>query len=61
MSEAFSLTACVSNALIKRMIGASSSLSSRSEDSGMSSARCARSVLSSKPSSICIAAPEPAS
>ena len=61
MSEAFSLTAWVSSALISRMIGASSSLSSRSEDSGMSSARWARSVLSSSPSSICMAAPEPAS
>ena len=34
MSEAFSFTACVSSALIRRMMGASSSLSSKSEDSG---------------------------
>ena len=38
MSEAFSLTAWVSSALISRMIGASSSLSSRSDCSGMSCA-----------------------
>ena len=59
MSEAFSFTACVSTALISRMIGASSSLSSRSDGSGRSSARCARSVLSSRPSTICIASPPP--
>ena len=35
MSEAFSLTACVSTALISRMIGASSSLSSRSTNVSM--------------------------
>ena len=49
MSEAFSLTACVSTALIRRMMGASSSLSSRSACSGRSCARCARSVDSSTP------------
>jgi hypothetical protein len=34
MSEALSLTACVSNALMSRMIGASSSLSIKSDGSG---------------------------
>src|ERR1017187_2026418 len=52
MSEAFSRIAWVSTALMRRMIGASSSLSSRSACSGSTCARCARSVVSS--SSICI-------
>ena len=60
MSEAFSLTAWVSTALIRRMMGASSSLSNRSACSGSSWARCARSVVSSSPSTACMAS-EPAS
>ena len=54
MSEAFSRTAWVSTALIRRMIGASSLLSSRSACSGSSCTRCARSVLPSSPSTACI-------
>ena len=56
MSEAFSLTAWVSTALMSRMMGASSSLSSRSACSGRSCARWARSVVSSSPSTACMAA-----
>ena len=53
MSEAFSRTAWPSTALISRMIGASSSLSSRSACSGRSCASCARSVSPSRPPTIC--------
>ena len=61
MSEAFSFTDCVSSALISRITGASSSLSSRSEGSGMSCARSLRSVSSSRPPIASIAALEPPS
>ncbi len=54
MSEAFSLTAEVSTALISRMIGASSSLSIRSEGSGSCWATMNRSVSSPRPSTICM-------
>ena len=55
MSEAFSFTAWVSTALMRRMMGASSSLSSRSACSGRSCARCARSVDSSTPAAASMA------
>jgi hypothetical protein len=55
MSDALSLTACVRIALISLMIGAWSSLSSRSDGSGRSCARWARSVSSSMPPTICMA------
>ncbi len=61
MSDAFSFTDWVSSALIRRMTGASSSLSSRSDGSGMSCARSLRSVSSSSPPIASIVALEPPS
>ena len=61
MSEAFSFTDCVRSALMSRMTGASSSLSSRSDCSGMSCARSARSVSSSSPPIASMVALEPPS
>ncbi len=61
MSEAFSLTASVSSALISRMIGASSSDSSRSVGSGSASASEARSACSSKSAAIARASSAPPS
>ncbi len=58
ISDALILTASVSSALIKRMIGASSSCSIRSSVSGTESARLARSSSSPSPSTICMASLE---
>ena len=61
MSDAFSFTDWVRRALMRRMTGASSSLSSRSDGSGMSCARSLRSVSSSSPPIASIVALEPPS